>query len=183
MRSWAVYSLCISLLWLVGFMLFNQPVRAESPDSPTLLAAIVLNLARYTDWPEHKLPINAKEIALCVLGNNVIQDAFSQIEQKQVGQRKLMVVHLPRVKNINACHLLFISELDRGTIIQLLTEAKSKTVMTINAEESHFLEDGGMVFLRQEDDKMNIEINLSTVNKEKINISSRLLQLARILNL
>jgi hypothetical protein len=117
-----------------------------------------------------------------VLGDNITQGAFGQIDKKQIGTRSLAIINMPRIKNPEECHLLYTSTLDRATVIQLLAELRSRPIFTISADESHFLEDGGMVLLKLIDGKMNMEINLNAVNKGGLKISSRVLQLAKIVN-
>ncbi len=176
-------SLAFGVAMLFGLGPNVQPALADTPENSTVIAAIVLNLARFTDWPVNTFAKADKSVRLCVLGDNITQDAFSQIDGKQVGSRRLSVIHLPRIKNTEQCHLLYASAIDRGTAIQLLAELNGRPIFTVSGDDSHFLEDGGMVLLKLENGKMNIEINLNAVNKVGLKISSRLLQLAKIVNL
>lgn len=165
--------------WLISACF---PVVAEVPENSTVTAALVLNLARFTEWPGNAFENAGANVRLCVLGDNVIQEAFSQIDSKQVGSRSLAVIHLARIKNLEQCHILYISAQDRGSVIQLLAELRRNPVLTIGSEEKHFLEDGGMVLLKLVEGKMNIEINLKAANNSGLKISSRVLQLAKIYN-
>lgn len=155
---------------------------ADTPENSTVIAAIVLNLARFTEWPPNAFANPNEGIRLCVLGDNTIQDAFSQIDGKQIGARSLSVIHMPRIKGPEDCHLLYSSSIDRGTAIQLLAELRNRPIFTVSGDENHFLEDGGMVLLKLIDGKMNIEINLNAVNRGGLKVSSRVLQLAKIVN-
>jgi hypothetical protein len=158
------------------------PATAQVPENSTVTAALALNFARFTEWPGDVFESGGTSVRLCVLGDNVTQEAFSQIDTKQVGSRTLSVIHLARIKNSEQCHILYISALDRGSVIQLLAELRGKPVLTIGSEEKHFLEDGGMVLLKLVEGKMNIEINLNAANSSGLKISSRVLQLAKIVN-
>lgn len=163
-------------------MSFDNYASADTPENSTVIAAIVLNLARFSEWPATAFPKADNNIRLCVLGDNVTQTAFGQIDQKQIGARSLSVIHMARIKSPEQCHLLYSSALDRGTLIQLLAELSSRPVLTVSGDESNFLDDGGMVLLKLADGKMSMEINLNAVNKSGLSISSRVLQLAKIVN-
>lgn len=170
------------LLITVWLIIACCPVLAEVPENTTVTAALVLNFARFTEWPGSVFENGETHVRLCVLGDNVTQEAFSQIDNKQVGTRILSVIHLARIKNLEQCHILYVSALERGTAIQLLSELRRNPILTIGSEEKHFLEDGGMVLLKLVEGKMNIEINLKAVNNSGLKISSRVLQLATIVN-
>ncbi|CAG7856449.1 hypothetical protein MCAMS1_00935 [biofilm metagenome] len=172
----------LALLLGLGFLLNSTSVCAETPANSTVIAAIVLNLARFTEWPETAFTKAEGNMRLCVLGDNITQSAFGQIDNKQIGTRSLAIINMPRLKNPEECQLLYTSDLDRATVIQLLAELRSRPIFTISSDESHFLEDGGMVLLKLIDGKMNIEINLNAVTKSGLKISSRVLQLAKIVN-
>jgi hypothetical protein len=170
------------LLFGLFFVPVNKWVMADTPENSTVIAAIVLNLARFTEWPTSAFAKTEGNIRVCVLGDNITQDAFSQIDKKQIGTHVLTVVNMPRIKNPKDCHLLYASALDRATLIQLLAELRNQPIFTVSGDESHFLEDGGMVLLKLVDGKMNMEVNLNAVTKGGLKISSRVLQLAKIVN-
>jgi hypothetical protein len=172
----------ISLLLLVISGGFYHAATAESAEDSTVIAALALNLARFTEWPTSALKDSAAIIGLCVMGDNVTQQAFDDIDQKQVGNRALSVVHISRVKNVAQCQLLYIGALDRSTIIQLLAEINGQPILTISGDEQHFLEDGGMVTLKIVAGKVNMQINLNAVKQAGLNISSRVLKLATLVN-
>ncbi|MBK8816928.1 MAG: YfiR family protein [Methylococcaceae bacterium] len=87
-----------------------------------------------------------------------------------------------RLKNFTQCHLLFISGLDRSTVLQLLNEIKNQPILTVSDDDNHFLVDSGMVVFKVLEGKVNIEINLNAVKLAGLEISSRVLKLATIFN-
>jgi hypothetical protein len=179
-------TLCISVrqLFLLITMLapLYQSAAADSAQDSSVKAALALNFARFTEWPTSALKKDDSTIQLCVIGDNVTQQAFVEIDRKQVGTRWLKVVHMPRIKNIEQCHLLYISALDRNTTIQLLLESNRLPILLIGEDEQHFLEDGGMVVLSLVEGKVSLQINLKVVKLAGLQISSRVLKLATIVN-
>lgn len=167
------------IAWWMAFCI--NPASADSTESSAVNAALTLNFARFTEWPEQALSAKDTHVKLCVIGDNVTQQAFDEIDKKQVGVRTLEVLHLTRLKNVEQCQLLYISGSDRSTTIQLLSEIRNQHTLTIG-EDRHFLQDGGMVLLNLVEGKVNIEIQLSIVKQAGLQINSRVLKLATIVN-
>jgi hypothetical protein len=174
----------ITLFWLLLAITaeFNHFAAADSAQDSTVIAALALNFARFTEWPASAINKSDATLQLCVLGDNVIQQAFDEVDKKQVGDRVLNVINMSRIKNVGQCHLLYVSALDRNTTIQLLAETSRQHTLTIGGDEKHFLEDGGMVALIIVEGKVNIQINLNAVKQAGLQISSRVLKLATIVN-
>lgn len=166
---------------IVGFMPFNR-VYASAAENSAIIAAIVLNLARFTEWPATAFKTPNENLRLCVFGDSAIQSAFTALKGQQAGKRNIMVIQMARLKNPQQCHLLYVSSLDRSTIIQLLKELRGNHVLTVSGDESSFLEDGGMIFLKMVAGKMNLQISINALSKDELKISSRVLQLATIVD-
>lgn len=158
---------------------FMPPASADNAQEYNVKAAISLNFARFTEWPDSALKKDSPSITLCVLGDNVVQQAFTEINQKQVGNRSLNVVYLSRLRNLGECHMLYVSGLDKSTTIQLLTEISSQHILSIG-EQDYFTDYGGMINLVMTDGKINIQVNVDASKKAGLTISARVLKLATI---
>ncbi|NOT83872.1 MAG: YfiR family protein [Methylococcaceae bacterium] len=152
---------------------------ADATQEYTVKAAIALNFARFTEWPESALKLNAQEITLCVLGDNVAEEAFLQMDGKKVGNRSLYVIYLSRPRNLEQCQLLYVSGLDKNTTIQLLTEIKNQPILTIG-EQRYFTDYHGMINLDMQNGKVDIQINLEATKQAGLAVSSRVLKIATI---
>ena len=153
--------------------------HADATQEYTVKAAIALNFARFTEWPVSILKAGNPTLTLCVMGDNITQEAFLQMDQKKVGDRTLSITYLSRLRNVDDCQLLYISGLDKNTTIQLLNELKHKPILTIG-EEHYFAEYNGMVNLITQDGKIDIQVNLDATKQAGLMISSRVLNLATI---
>lgn len=144
-------------------------------------AAISLNLARFTEWPESVLPVNSPYLNLCVLGDEDVQQAFAQVEKKASGKRMLHVIAVSQSGNLGSCNMVYVSGLDRIRTIKLLSGIVGKPILTIG-ERNDFLEQGGLVNLEMKEGKINIQVNLDAATRSGIKISSRVLALTTIIN-
>jgi len=167
-------SLSLALLLLVFW--FNEGLAQGGIEEESLVAALTLNTLRFTTWPQaFTTPFN-----LCVFADNITEDAFVRLESKKIGSTSLHVVTLAHLNDLDQCNALYIKEIKQNTLFQVFNQLKKKPILTIGLAE-HFAENGGMIGLRHENDKLVIDINLQVLNESGIILSSRLLSLSNIL--
>ncbi len=164
---------------MLGVLLYYQFAIAAPMQEYTLKAALALNLARFTEWPASTLKPGQTQVTLCVFANHAAQQAFIKLNQKKIGERTLNVDVLMRLGDVSHCHLLFISNLSKNKTIQLLSGLQQQAILTIG-EENYFTEYGGIVDLQMQQGKMGIRINVNAAKRAGLNISSRVLKLATI---
>lgn len=151
------------------------PVHARSVEKQAVLAALSLNLARFTTWPERKNP----SLNLCVIGDNIVQESFANMDNKTINGKALRILNRTRLRYLPQCQLLYVSTLDRNVLRQVLVELKYHSILTVG-ENMEFLKAGGMVGLENIDGKMQININLPAIEESDLVMSSRILKLANI---
>ena len=163
-------------------LLFNTkaPALAQSLEEQTVLAALALNIVRFTTWTAEAQARMKESIDFCVVGDNVVQQSFASIDQKAVGNKKLEVINLSRLRNYEQCHVLYISELKQAILLQVFAEIKKRPLLTIG-EGYDFAVQGGMVGLENVDGKITLHVNLPVTCESNLNISARLLKLAKII--
>ena len=145
------------------------------------MAVLTLNIARFTHWPERAFNNDKNTLILCVFGDNVVQQSFENIDNKVINNKNIRVINLSRLRNVNQCQLLYLSELDRNRLTPLLMELEGQPILTIG-ENMEFLQAGGMVGMEKVNEKIQLNINLSAIKQTELVISSRLLKLANIVN-
>ncbi|WP_186289602.1 YfiR family protein [Methylomonas sp. HW2-6] len=144
----------------------------------TVLAALTLNFARFTQWPEGA-KTDANVLNVCLVGDNVLLQSFDSIDGKNVGDRAIKIVNSERLRNLNQCQILFIGELPNNVLLQVFLDTKNHPVLTMGEDEG-FVENGGMVAMVNVDGKIQLHVNLAAVKASGLNISSNLLRLAKI---
>lgn len=179
MNKWGKKSL--SLLLGLGLLLnTHTPILAQSLEAQTVLAALALNIVRFTTWSA-ETQIQMKEtIGFCVIGDNVVQQSFASIDQKAVGDKKLQIINLSRLSNFERCDVLYVSELKQNILRQVFVEIKKRPLLSIG-EGYDFAAQGGMVGLENVDGKITLHVNWRVVRESSLGISSRLLKLAHII--
>jgi hypothetical protein len=174
----------ISLQWLLGLsvLLAYQPSSwAQTLEEQTVLAALALNIVRFTTWPAEPQANMKDTLNFCVAGDNVVQDSFARIDHKPVGNTSLKMINLSRLSNFDLCQVLYISQVKQNILLQVFVELKKRPVLTIG-EGADFAQQGGMIGLENIDNKITLHINLAVAREANLNISARLLQLAKIID-
>ncbi len=171
------------MLGISVLLLFSSvaSVKPRTVEKQAVLTALTLNVARFTRWPEYNGDNSDLIFNFCVVGNNVVQQSFEQIDKKRINGRTIHVIPLLRFMNFKQCQLLYVSTLERSRLIPLLAEMENRPILTVG-ESSEFLLAGGMVGLESVDGKMQLKINLPALNKARLVMSSRLLKLAEIVD-
>jgi hypothetical protein len=171
----------LRLLLGLGLLLgSHSPMLAQSLEEQTVLAALALNIVRFTTWPVGAQARMKGSIELCVVGDNMVQQSFAGIDQKAVGDKTLRIVNLSRLRNFEECQVLYVGDLKQNVLLQVFVEIKKQPLLTIG-EGYDFAVQGGMVGLENVDGKITLHVNLPVVRESNLNVSARLLKLAKII--
>ena len=166
-------SKALAILLLVAG--FESCLAEAETEEENLIAALSLNVLRFTTWPEPQ----TSNFNFCIYGDNVTKEAFNSLENKAIGSKSLRVVSLAHLIDLDRCQAVYISEVKQSILLQVFNDLRKKPVLVIGYGET-FAETGGMIGLRKLDGKLTIDINLRASNEAGIVISSRLLSLAHI---
>jgi hypothetical protein len=152
---------------------------AQAPTITAVKAAFLYNFANFAEWPADSLS-PGQRLSLCVIGDNGIADALNQtIKGHTVKGHELTVAVLKADGSLRACHLLYASGLDMNRIAQLMQALKGASVLTVS-DSDKFAESGGIAQLILENDRMHFAINAAAADRARIRLSSKLLNLARM---
>ena len=83
------------------------------------------------------------------------------------------------LKDLKDCNILFVSSSEKEHIPDLFNMVKWLPILTIG-ETPGFATRGGIINLTLQDNKVRFEVNIEAAKQANLNISSRLLALARI---
>ncbi|MGZ4989223.1 MAG: YfiR family protein [Methylobacter sp.] len=156
----------------------SQLMLAQTLEEQTVLAALALNIVRFTTWPDNAQIKDT--IDLCVVGDNVVQQSFAGLDHKTIGNKTLQIINLTRLRHFEQCHVLYVSDLKQNILLQVFVEIKKLPLLTIG-ESYDFVVQGGMVGLENVNGKITLHVNLSVTRESNLNISARLLNLAKII--
>ena len=159
--------LCASLLM--------PNAHADPLPEYAIKAAFIYNFATFTEWPEK----NTETLNLCILGSDPFGNGLSSIEGKLVGNARLVTRQIATSDSaLRGCQMVFISESEKDGLPRILNIAREAGILTI-ADMPGAARQGVMIGLLVEQTKVTFEINLDAARRARLNISSKLLRLAK----
>lgn len=148
---------------------------ADAAPEYTLKAAFIYNFATFTEWPTK----TAETLELCIVGNNPFGNALNSIEGKLVDNARLLSKHGVISNNaLRSCQIVFICASEKDRLPDILGIARESGILTI-ADFQDATRQGVMIGMTMEQKKITFEINLEAARRAGLNISSKLLRLAK----
>jgi len=152
---------------------------AQTASPPALKAAFLYNFAKFSEWPSAALA-PGQPLAMCVVGDAAMADALGQTTKGHtIDGHELTVTVLKVGESASGCHLLYVTASEIKRSAGLLLEAKGASVFTVSNADG-FAESGGVAQLMVENDRMRFTINIGSSPRGGMNISTKILSLAKI---
>jgi len=183
-RTWLFLAIIISA-FPGGFRLFVvHPTCAWSSDEVAVTeydvkAAFLLNFIRFVNWSEQAGGGKGNELVLGIAGKDNFGNSLNLIRGAQIKNRTLVVKNAVDHNSLTSCDILFISSSEKDRLPSLMAALKDLPILTVSEIEG-FAARGGMINFIIVENKVRFEINPDAAKQAGINISSQLLQLARI---
>ncbi|MCW8933575.1 MAG: YfiR family protein [Gammaproteobacteria bacterium] len=172
-----------SLLLFLTCILFSSnafTAEIDSEEERLFKAAFTYNFAKFTIWPENT-PGNNGPLILCTIGKSKLINDLNRLEGKNIKGRAVAIEKVSSDKSKDHCHILYIAKSEKNRVANILKSINRKPILTVS-EISNFIEKGGVIQFYRKDGKTNLIINLNTARKSGLEISSRLLILAEVVN-
>jgi hypothetical protein len=164
----------------VAIMLL-QPMTAAAQDvtEPALKAAFIYNFAKFTEWPADAIAAGAPFV-FCVFGDAAIGEALERtVKGLTVGGHSIIVsLHAPDARPPDGCHIAYVSRTTSNQTAKVLAGLRDASVLTIS-DLAGFTQMGGIAQFFFEHGRLRFDIQLAAAKRARLNISSKLLTLAR----
>ncbi|MDQ6956777.1 MAG: YfiR family protein [Mariprofundaceae bacterium] len=168
--------ICFFLLPSGLFASESLPIVQEDK----IKAVYIFNFVRFTEWPLTQTTSANKRMNLSILGN---RDLLKILNGKSFRKTALGVRLNARVCVMPSCitdsQALFIDSSESEVLTEMLSLLSNKPVLTIS-DIPGFAEQGGMIELNRDNDKIIFRINLEAIKRVNLYVSSQLLQMAEI---
>ena len=181
------------LIAILGMTLNGTPLAyaqtGDAPDSSEYLikAGFIYNFAKFVEWPSAAFAQPDSPIVIGVLGTDPFGSVLDRLVQdKKIGQRGFVVRRykwgkdLKDLKDLRDCKILFVSTSEKAHADEIIQLVKWLPILTVG-ETPGFAERGGVIRFTVEDNRVRFEVNVDAAHQADLNISSRLLTLAKII--
>ena len=143
-------------------------------------AAFLLNFTKFVEWPEDAFEDGGSPFTIGVLGRDPFGPILDDtVREKVVQGRHVVVKRFSTVEDFEPCHILFVCSSEQKQIDHIFEAVGDSSVLTVG-EMEQFARRGGTVNFVLEENKVRFEINPAAAERSRLKISSKLLNLANI---
>ena len=157
--------------FLLGLFLLAAPVfvAAKQFSEHEIMAVYIYKLTRFIYWENN----SEKRLNICFFGesNKNIVSTFKSLIKKN--DDKYSVNTSPKIKDLTSCNLLFIGNDAQASLDDILAVIDGNYIVTISDIPS-FAVRGGMFSLKLNNNKIQVELNITNAKKQDIRINSDL---------
>lgn len=182
-RCILTHSLLVCLLLMASGVDGVRPISSANAQSSPLeyqvKAAFLYQFFKFVEWPANAFNATHNIICIGVVDGGPMASALQPIEGKEAKGRRVVIKRFKELKDLEFCHILFISSGMEGRLAEILDQLRGTSTLTVSDIDG-FARRGGMINLITVEDKIQFEINVDAAERAKLQISSHLLRLARI---
>ncbi len=163
---------CLAAL-LLTVAVASAPAAQEVSKEYRVKAAFLYNFVKFVEWPTRP---SSASILICVGGRNPFGSVLTETIRGEVVARRTLEARVI-LEPDESCHIVFIPE--GANAGAYLRAARGTAILTVG-EAPGFIEQGGLIRFYLDGGSVRFEINRDGADRAGLRISSRLLQLARI---
>lgn len=186
-RLWPRVAARLAFVSQVGFAILAAAIPlafagngAQRASEYAVKAAFVYDFSKFVTWPDRAFKSPDSPVSICVLGDNPFGGALDRIVAgKTVSGRTFRVLYPASAVEARTCQIVFISRSEQQQLKAILSELAASSALTIG-DAAGYAAQGVMINLFLKDDRVRFEINDEAAQKAGIDISSKLLSLARL---
>ncbi|HVT34150.1 MAG TPA: YfiR family protein [Nevskiaceae bacterium] len=156
-----------------------SPAQGADDLEQKVRAAFLYNFAKFVSWPGYKTPQASDPLLFCVLDSDPFAGPLEQnLQGKTVDTHPVQVRRVQRVDDMRSCHVAYLSIAESARLAVALEALAGNGVLTVFQGDA--AQHAGIVRFFLEDQRMRFEINTAAAERERLEISSRLLGVARV---
>jgi hypothetical protein len=166
-------------------------LRAQNADNEreyAIKATYLYHFGSFIEWPKELAGGIGGKFKIGVLGQSAVVSPLQQIaETKKVRGLSIQVLQFKSADDIRPCHVLFVSDAaeedkkfdPEARLKQTLKQTRGKHILVVTEHEGLARKGSAMNFFIEEN-RVRFEINLEIARAEKLQISSNLLKLGKL---
>ncbi len=158
------------------------PLSASAEERPEyeVKAAFVYNFAKFVEWPTDTFKDSDTLLRICVLGKNPFDTLLeAAVAGKTIAARSVVVVYATDLGQVPPCPIMYIARSEAHNLEEIQKQLEGTAILTVS-DIDDFAERGGTIGFFVEDKNIRFKINVDAAEETGLQISSKLLRLARI---
>jgi hypothetical protein len=178
-HSIKLFSVFIIFIFFVSLWIPNGYAQKKKPGEYEVKAAFLYNFSKFIEWPDKASSYYSGSFNMCVFGEGPLANALESIQDETIGQKKLVMKHVNALQQAKNCHVLFIGSSEGENLEQIIRALKGMNILLVGDTEG-YAQKGVLINFYIEQNKVRFEINVDAVKRSGLRISSKLLNLAKI---
>ena len=180
LKTARIAAICILASAIVASGAAPEPAQSQAKSEYALKAVFLYNFCRFIEWPKSEFASPNDPIIIAVIGDDPFGHLLEEaIHGETVRGRSIKIQRYRNSDSIGHCHLLFISQSESRRMDTILAAVSGKSVVTVG-ETDAFLDQGGMIALTAERNRIGLHINPSLLRAANLDVSSKLLRVAQV---
>jgi hypothetical protein len=161
-----------------------MPAFAAAPRSTVsaqkIEAVYLLNFGRFVSWPASDFHDAQSPLIIGVLGRDPFGAFLDDVVKGEtINQHPVLVRRFSSVREVDHCHILFVSESEGSRLETVLAELADRHILTVS-DIPDFAYRGGIVQFLSERERIRFRINLQRAKKSSLELSAKLLRPAEV---
>jgi hypothetical protein len=159
-------SFVFALVFVLSFTL-------QAQQKSEIQSAYIYHFTKYIEWPSTK---QSGDFIIGILGDSPITAYLNVLaSEKKAGTQKIVIKNFLSTSSITDCHILFISSKKSSELQTAIEKTLLFNTLVITEKEGNGKKGAGINFITI-DGKSRFEINEKSINKGKIKVSAKLIQ-------
>jgi hypothetical protein len=143
-------------------------------------AIFLFNFVQFVTWPAAAFPDPHTPITVGILGDDPFGPFLEEaVRGEVIDGRSLTIKRFQVIEEVSGSQVLFVSKSETGRLRQILAALQGTSILTVGETEA-FARQGGIINFITVDNKVRYEINVDAAKRANLDISSKLLRLAKI---
>jgi hypothetical protein len=185
----ALLAVCLGLLFFLAEDVV-APLLVAQEDNETMAnreyrikAAYLYQFGRYVEWPAKAFADAKSPFVIGVLGQDPLIPDLEQIAKiKRIQDRPIEIRRYSSPADIRACNILYLpASVSPETQAEVIRRTAGHSVLLVG-DAGSFLDWGGVMQLAVEENNIRVAIARKAADREGLKISSKLLQVARVVD-
>lgn len=177
MRNKLSMALLTTIIW-TSILLSSAQADPITPSEYQVKAAFIYNFAKFVEWPGSF--DDGRPFVIGILGRDPFGSMIDdEVAGKTIREKPIQIRRFSKIDDAAASNILYVSRSEAENVGQIVKRLGHMPILTVSDIES-FPEQGGMVELLMEQNRVRFAINVVMVERAGLKPSSHLLKLARI---
>ena len=159
----------------------RAPRCALAPDEYRIKAAFLYNFGRYGKWPEPTFKDREAPLRIAVIASEAFGKVLEHlIEHKKAGTHPALTANFASAQELGERQFLYVPSSEEKNLAQIKRACKDKSVLVVD-DSLEVAEHGTQVGFHLDKAKVRFAINTDAVRLAKLEVSTELLELARVI--